>query len=76
MSDVKLEIEEIQTALEDVIKRELLEGEKADAARKKVARSAATMFRIKKDQDDEEKPAETAAVVLPQTQSKDVAEKP
>jgi predicted type IV restriction endonuclease len=74
MSDVKLEIEEIQTALEDVIKRELLEGEKADAARKKVARSAAKMLRIRKDQDDEEKPAETAVVVLPQTQSKNGAE--
>jgi predicted type IV restriction endonuclease len=74
LSDVKLEIEEIQTALGDVIKRELQEGEKAEAARKKVARSAAKMLRTKKDQDDEEKPAATAAVVLPQTQSKNGAE--
>lgn len=75
LSDVKLEIEEIQTALEDVIKRELLEGDKADVARKKVAKSAAKMLRVRKDQEDEDKPADAADILLPQTQTKTVVEK-
>ena len=41
LSDVKIETDELRTALsQDVIKREVLEGDKASAAAKKVTRSA------------------------------------
>jgi hypothetical protein len=74
LKGVMLKIEEIQTALEDVINSELLEGEKADEAKREIKKSTAKMLHTQKD-DDEEKPAQTAAIVLPQTQSNNVAEK-
>lgn len=41
LSDVKIELDELREALrQDVIKREVLEGDKADAAAKKVTRFA------------------------------------
>lgn len=44
--DVRIDIEQIRAVLVDeVIKREVLDGEKADEARKKVARSAAKALR-------------------------------
>jgi len=53
LSDVKLEVEELREALsQEVIKREVLEGEKADGARKKVAKSAGKMLRVRKEKDD------------------------
>jgi len=54
LSDAKIEVEELREALmQEVIKREVTEGEKADSARKKVARSAGKMLRIRKSKDDE-----------------------
>lgn len=56
-SDAKVEIEELRDALrQEVIKREVLEGEKADNARKKVAKAAGKMLRIRRDKDDSEEP--------------------
>jgi hypothetical protein len=55
LSDVKVEIDELRTALQqEVIKREVLEGEKADSARRKVAKSVGKMLRIRKDKEDSE----------------------
>jgi len=55
LSDVKLEVEELREALRlEVIKREVLEGDKADGARKKVAKAAGKLLRIRKDKDDAE----------------------
>ncbi|HVR39816.1 MAG TPA: restriction endonuclease subunit R [Thermoanaerobaculia bacterium] len=54
-SDAKVEIDELREALrQEVIKREVLEGEKADNARKKVAKAAGKMLRIRKDKEDSE----------------------
>lgn len=50
LSDVKVEVEELREALkQEVIKRDVLEGEKADGARKKVAKAASKMLRIRKE---------------------------
>jgi len=58
LSDAKVEVEELREALQqEVIKREVLEGEKADAARKKVAKAANKMLRVRKDKDEPEEPA-------------------
>ena len=49
--DVRVSVEEIETALrEDVLKREVFEGESAAAARKKVSRAANRVLR--KEQTD------------------------
>jgi hypothetical protein len=62
VSDAKVELEELREALtQEVIKREVLEGEKADGARKKVTKAAGKMLRIRKDKDATESP-ETSIV--------------
>ena len=44
--DVRIDVDDVRTVIEnDVIKRELLEGEKADAARKTVAKAANVVLR-------------------------------
>ena len=54
VSDVKVEADELRTLLrEEVIKRDVIEGEKAEAAYKKVTKSAGKMLRIRKDGDDD-----------------------
>ncbi|HYC89942.1 MAG TPA: type I restriction enzyme HsdR N-terminal domain-containing protein [Thermoanaerobaculia bacterium] len=67
VSDAKIELTELREALkQEVIKREVIEGDKADGARKKVAKAAGKMLRIRKGKDDsDEAPAATAAVVVP-----------
>ncbi|HEX2062453.1 MAG TPA: restriction endonuclease subunit R [Thermoanaerobaculia bacterium] len=61
VSDAKVELTELREALmQEVIKREVIEGEKADGARKKVAKAAGKMLRIRKEKDEAE---ETATVV-------------
>lgn len=46
--DVKIDLEQIRSALlQDVLKREVVEGEKADEARKKISRSASKTLRAK-----------------------------
>ncbi|MBV9493188.1 MAG: type I restriction enzyme HsdR N-terminal domain-containing protein [Acidobacteria bacterium] len=53
LSDVKIETDELREALKaEVIKREVLEGEKADSARKKVAKAAGKMLRIRRREED------------------------
>ena len=55
LSDAKVETDELREALrQEVIKREVLEGEKADAARKKVAKSAGKMLRVRREKDEQE----------------------
>jgi hypothetical protein len=61
LSDAKIEIEELRQALKlEVMKREVIEGEKADGARKKVSKSAGKMLRIRKGKEDGEVPADTS----------------
>jgi hypothetical protein len=51
--DAKVEIDELREALtQEVLKRDVLEGEKAEHARKKVAKSAGKMLRVRKEKDD------------------------
>jgi hypothetical protein len=55
LSDAKLGTDDLRNALKtEVIKREVIEGEKADAARKKVGKAASKMLRVRKGKDDEE----------------------
>jgi hypothetical protein len=47
--DVRIDIEQIKSALiQDVLKREVVEGEKADEARKKINKAASKLLRAKK----------------------------
>jgi predicted type IV restriction endonuclease len=53
VSDVKVEVEELRALLrEEVIKRDVLEGDKGEAARKKVSKSAGKLLRIKREGED------------------------
>ncbi len=55
LSDAKLDMEDLREALkQEVIKREVLEGEKAASAKKKVAKSAGKMLRARKGKEDDE----------------------
>jgi hypothetical protein len=66
VSDVKVDFEELRTLLkEEVIKREVLEGEKADAAHKKVTKSANKMLRIRKDDEEEPPSAPAHSLIVP-----------
>lgn len=61
-SDAKIEIEELRSALQlEVIKREVIEGDKADGARKKVSKAATKMLRIRKGKEDDSPADEDAA---------------
>jgi hypothetical protein len=81
--DVRIEVEEIKSVLTtDVIKREVLEGEKAEEARKKLARVANKALRVRscaKDSKDEiSPPAEIQngapdSVCMPETESEKIA---
>jgi predicted type IV restriction endonuclease len=63
VSDVKVEASELRGLLShEVIKRDVLEGEKAEAAYKKVAKSAGKMLRIRKE--DEESTADVQPRLL------------
>lgn len=53
VSDAKIELTDLREALrQEVIKREVIEGEKADGARKKVTKAAGKMLRIRKGKED------------------------
>ena len=55
LSDVKLDIDELRAALkQEVIKREVIEGDKADAARRKVSKSVGKMLRTKREKSEAE----------------------
>lgn len=66
LSDVKLELEELRDALhKEVIKREVIEGEKADEARKKMTKASGKMLRARKEKIEEvEAPAPLPDVPL------------
>ena len=66
--DIRIVTEEIRNVLTaEVIKREILEGEKADAARKVVAKAAKLQLRTKSEKTDQEsdpeKPAKEEATI-------------
>lgn len=68
LSDVQLDNEELRNALsQEVIKREVLEGEKADAARKKVSKAVAKMMRIRKDREETDDGEQTTATIVEPT---------
>lgn len=67
--DVKIQIEQIRTVLAaEVIKREVMEGEKADEARRKISRAVSKAQRAKSAKDEPEQP-ETQAVAAPAASS-------
>jgi L-rhamnose isomerase len=62
LSDATLTIDDLRSALmTEVIKREVIEGEKADAARKKVGKAAAKMLRTRRVKEDEDSPVSETA---------------
>jgi len=64
LSDAKLDVEELRAALKlEVIKREVLEGDKADGARKKVAKAAGKMLRTRKEKEEQEAAASGTVMV-------------
>jgi hypothetical protein len=53
LSDVKMELDDLRVALkQEVIKREVIEGEKADAARKSVNKAAGKVLRARREKSD------------------------
>lgn len=63
VSDAKIELDELREALkQEVIKREVIEGEKADGARKKVAKAAGKMLRIRRGKEEEAQESSSAIV--------------
>jgi hypothetical protein len=65
VSDAKVELDELREALkQEVIKREVIEGDKADGARKKVSKAAGKMLRIRKGKDDAEEAPDTTSPVI------------
>jgi hypothetical protein len=70
LSDVKLELDDLREALKkEVVKREVLEGEKADDARKKVTKAAGKMLRARKERGEESAPEGPSPVTnLPSVQ--------
>ncbi|HYO78824.1 MAG TPA: restriction endonuclease subunit R, partial [Thermoanaerobaculia bacterium] len=66
VSDAKVELDELRAALkQEVIKREVIEGDKADGARRKVGKAAGKMLRIRKGKDDAEETVDGGANVVP-----------
>jgi hypothetical protein len=66
VSDAKIELSELRDALkQEVIKREVIEGDKADGARKKVVKAAGKMLRIRKGKDEPEEDAAAVSPIVP-----------
>jgi hypothetical protein len=64
--DIKVSVDEIrQTLTDDVIKRDAVEGPKAELAKKRVAKSAKTMLRIRKSREEGEAPEESDPAPAP-----------
>jgi hypothetical protein len=75
--DVRLRVEEIRDLLkQDVIKREVLDGEKAEAARRKVAKAAAKALRTRKGNDAPEgtMPEDDGAIAPRDPETKEISE--
>lgn len=67
--DVRIDVDEIRGAvLQDVLKREVVDGEQADQARKKLARVHNRLLRMKKEENAPEAEAPAAAVPPPPTE--------
>ena len=61
--DVRIDIEQIKSALvQDVLKREVVEGEKAEEARKKIGRVASKLLRARKAKQTSEPKAEEVVI--------------
>ncbi|HEX3126305.1 MAG TPA: restriction endonuclease subunit R [Thermoanaerobaculia bacterium] len=74
LSDVKLEVEDLRDALQkEVIKREVIEGEKADGARRKVVKAASKTLRVRKEREGEV--ASDPSVPSPEVSADSVGEK-
>jgi hypothetical protein len=66
--DVKVPIEDLRNVLiQDVLKREVIEGEKADIAKKKVQKAARKLLRTKKENSTQETPSESLTPESSQT---------
>jgi len=64
--DVKIRIEDLREAFkQEVIKREVIEGEKAEAARKKLHKAASKSLRLKKEKQDIEPIATVEPAPIP-----------
>ncbi len=64
--DVRVELEDLKAAIgQDVLKREVIEGQEAGNARKKIQRAATRMLRIKKQQTEDGGSIAVPAAVLP-----------
>jgi predicted type IV restriction endonuclease len=60
--DVKVEIDELRSLLtREVLKRDVIEGDKADHARKKIARAATKLLRVKKSDEAIDEPSLASA---------------
>ena len=72
--DVRIDIEQIRTVLvNEVLKREVMEGDKADEARKKISRSAGKSLRASKEANGEAAQPETPAAESASPSGPDVA---
>jgi hypothetical protein len=64
--DIKVSVDEIrQTLTDEVIKRDAVEGPKAELAKKRVVKSAKTMLRIRKSREEGEAPEESDPAPVP-----------
>ncbi|MBE3064393.1 MAG: restriction endonuclease subunit R [Spirochaetes bacterium] len=58
LSDAKVSVDDLREALkQDVIKREVIEGEKADQAARKVTRAAGKVLRVRREREGDQTPA-------------------
>jgi len=66
LSEAKVDIDELREALKsEVMKREVLEGDKAEAARRKVAKSVGKMLRLRKDREGSDGAEASAPATVP-----------
>lgn len=75
LSDVKLEVEELREALQkEVIKREVIEGDKADGARRKVVKAASKTLRVRKEREGDPGTADASDTLSAEVSSGSVSE--
>lgn len=71
LSDVKLDVEDLRSALrQDVMKRDVIEGDKADAARRRVQKAAGKALRARRDSEGRA-PSQEPPSPVPETDSLD-----
>jgi hypothetical protein len=65
LSDVKIDVEDLRAALkQEVVKREVIEGDKADSARRKVSKMAGKALRSRREKADESEDATVAPLAV------------